>query len=85
MSSNRDLITPIERNRRLLDSVFKFNPSSKLYNIVIKRGGDKKKYFCLHEILTILKNYIRMGFMTRRTHLQFFAVQSWKKLLEGNP
>ncbi len=61
MSSNRDLITPIERNRRLLDSVFKFNPSSKLYNIVIKRGGDKKKYFCLHEILTILKNYIRMN------------------------
>ena len=59
MSSNRALTTPMERNIRLLNSVFKFNPSSKLHNVVIKRGGDKKKYFYLHQILTILKNYIR--------------------------
>ncbi len=52
MSSNRALTTPMERNIRLLNSVFKFN-------VVIKRGGDKKKYFYLHQILTILKNYIR--------------------------
>ena len=59
MSSHRVHITPIKRSRRLLNSVFKFNPSSKLYNVVIKRGGDKSKYFYLHQILTILKNYIR--------------------------
>ena len=59
MSSNRGPLTPIERNRRLLNSVIKFKPSSQLYNVVINRGGNRKKYFCLHEILTILKNYIR--------------------------
>ena len=59
MPSHRVPITPIERNRRLLNSVFKFNPSSKLYKVVIKRGGDKKKYFYLHQIITILKNHIR--------------------------
>ena len=52
-------LTPLEANRKLLNSVYEFRPSSKLYNIVIKKGGFRKKYFTLAEILTILKNYIR--------------------------
>jgi len=59
MSLNGVLVTPIEQNRSLLNSVFKFKPSSKLYYFVRSKGGVNKTLFTLAEILTILKDAIR--------------------------
>ena len=50
MSLNGVLVTPIEQNRSLLNSVFKFKPNSKLYNFVTNKGGVDKKLFTLAEV-----------------------------------
>ena len=50
MALNGVLVTPIEQNRRLLNSVFKFKPSSKLYNFVTRKGGVNKTLFTLAEV-----------------------------------
>ena len=50
MSLNGVLVTPIEQNRSLLNSVFKFKPSSKLYCFVTSKGGVNKTLFTLAEV-----------------------------------
>ena len=44
------LVTPIEENRSLLNSVFKFKNNSKLYSFVMRKGGVKKTLFTLAEV-----------------------------------
>ena len=45
-------------DKSLLNTLFKFKPSSKLYQFVLSRGHVNKTLFTLGEILTILKNEI---------------------------
>ena len=56
-SSNGEL--PIERNRSLLWSLFKFKPNSKLHSFITGKGGNGINLFTLAHILTILKDVIR--------------------------
>ena len=57
--SNAAVMTPIELNRNLLNTLFKFQPLSKLKSFLISKTGVEKTYYSLAEILTILKNVIR--------------------------
>ena len=52
-------LTPIEKNRRLLLSVFRFKQHSKLYIYIIKKGATQKTFYTLVEILNILRISIR--------------------------
>merc|ERR1712024_295124 len=58
-SSNGIVLTPIEQHRSLLNSIFKFKPTSKLHAYITLRTGINKSLFTLAEILTILKDTIR--------------------------
>ena len=50
---------PVELNKNLLNSVFKFQPLSKLKKFVINKTGVEKTHYTLAEILTMLKDVIR--------------------------
>ena len=58
MSLNGVLVTPINQNIGLLNSVFKFKTASKLHEFVKTKGGVNKTLFTLAEILTILKDVL---------------------------
>ena len=53
------LLSPIERNRGLLISLYRFKTLSKLQNYVICKGGIQKSHFTLAEILNTLRISIR--------------------------
>jgi len=61
MAPNADaaVVTPVELNRNLLNTLFKFQPLSKLKRFLISKTGVEKTYYSLAEILTILKDVIR--------------------------
>lgn len=60
MSSDGVLVTPVELNRNLLNSFFKFKPQSKLELFIMKKKNIlDKKIFTLAEVLTYLKEIIR--------------------------
>ena len=60
MKTNKSaLITHVELNQNLLNTLFKFNPLSKLKGFLIDKTGVEKTFYSLAEILTILKNIIR--------------------------
>jgi len=61
MSSDGVLVTPVELNRNLLNSFFKFKPQSKLELYIVKKKNLEKKIFTLAEVLTYLKDIIRGG------------------------
>ena len=50
MSSNGDIVTPVEQHKSLLNQLFKFKPASKLHEYVIKRGNTNKRFFTLAEV-----------------------------------
>ena len=62
---NSAIIAPVELkmitmlNKNLLNTVFKFNPFSKLKIFLVKKTGVEKTYYSLAEVLIILKNIIR--------------------------
>jgi len=56
---NAAVLTPVELNKNLLNTLFKFNPLAKLKSFLINKTGVEKTYYSLAEILTILKNIIR--------------------------
>ena len=56
---NSVLVTPIQKNKSLLNSLFKFKPTSKLLRYVQDKSHVKKTVFTLAEVLTVLKNVIR--------------------------
>ena len=53
------VVTPVELNKNLLNTLFKFNPLSKLKRFLVSKTGVEKTYYSLAEILTILKNIIK--------------------------
>ena len=53
------VMTPVELNKNLLNTLFKFNPLSKLKCFLVSKTGVEKTYYSLAEILTILKNIIK--------------------------
>ena len=53
------VVTPVELNKNLLNTLFKFNPLSKLKCFLVSKTGVEKTYYSLAEILTILKNIIK--------------------------
>jgi len=59
MSTNAAVVTPVELNKNLLNTLFKFQPLSKLKRFLISKTGVEKTYYSLAEILTILKDVIR--------------------------
>ena len=58
-TSNSAVITHVELNQNLLNTLFKFNPLSKLKRFLSDKTGVEKAFYSLAEILTILKNIIR--------------------------
>ena len=50
---------PVELNRNLLKTLFKFKPMSTLKIFLITKTGVEKPYYSLKEILTSLKNIIQ--------------------------
>ena len=50
MSSDGVLVTPVELNRNLLNSFFKFKPHSKLELFITKKKNLEKKIFTLAEV-----------------------------------
>ena len=50
MSSDGVLVTPVEVNRNLLNSFFKFKPQSKLELFIMKKLEVKKTIFTLAEV-----------------------------------
>ena len=50
MSSDGVLVTPVELNRNLLNSFFKFKPQSKLELYIVKKKNLEKKIFTLAEV-----------------------------------
>ena len=52
-------VTPVELNENLLNTLFKFNPMSRLKSYLISKTGVEKTYYSLLEILTVLKDIIR--------------------------
>ena len=58
-TSNSAVITHVELNQNLLNTLFKFNPLSKLKRFLSDKTGVEKALYSLAEILTILKNIIR--------------------------
>ena len=67
MSLNGVLVTPIEQNRSLLNSVFKFKIPSKLFDFVTSKGRVKKTLFTLGEVrfLTPIFSLILIFFLFR--------------------
>lgn len=57
--NNAAVVTPVELNKNLLNTLFKFQPLSKLKRFLISKTGVEKTYYSLAEILTILKDVIR--------------------------
>ena len=55
-TNNSAVVTPVELNKNTL---FKFNPLSKLKRFLVNKTGVEKTYYSLAKILTILKNIIR--------------------------
>ena len=53
--NNTAVVTPIELNINLLNTLFKFQLMSKLKRFLIIKTGVEKTYYSLAEILTILK------------------------------
>ena len=59
MESFHTVATPVELNKKLLNTWFKFNHMSKLKSYFISKTGADKIYYLLFDILTVLKNIIR--------------------------
>ena len=59
MTSTGVVMTPLEQHRSLLNSIFKFKPTSKLHSFVTQKSGINKSLFTLAEVLTVLKHAIR--------------------------
>ena len=59
MDNTTALLEPVELNKNLLNTLYKFQPLSKLKRFLISKTGVEKTYYSLAEILTILKNVIR--------------------------
>ena len=52
-------VNPVQLNTNLLNTIFQFNPRSKLKRFLVRKTGGEKTYYSLAEILTSLKNIIR--------------------------
>ena len=52
-------VNPVQLNTNLLNTIFQFNPRSRLKRFLVRRTGSEKTYYSLAEILTSLKNIIR--------------------------
>ena len=50
MSSDGVLVTPVELNRNLLNSYFKFKPQAKLESFITRKLEVKKTIFTLAEV-----------------------------------
>ena len=50
MSSNGVLVTPVELNRSLLNSLFKFKPDSKLQPFIARKTNQDKTIYTLAEV-----------------------------------
>jgi len=56
---NPAIMTNVELNKNLLNTLFKFQPMSKLKRFIMEKTGVEKNLYTLAEILTILKEVIR--------------------------
>ena len=52
-------VNPIELNTKLLNTIYQFNPRSRLKRFLVRRTRKEKTYYSLHEILITLKQIIR--------------------------
>ena len=51
--NNAAVVTPVELNRNLLNTLFKFQPLSKLKRFLIRKTGVEKTYYSLAEVSSI--------------------------------
>ena len=58
MSSGGVLVTPIQENKSLLHSIFKFKPTSKLHEYICKKSNNEKKIFSLAEVNLAYMSYV---------------------------
>ena len=52
-------VNPIELDTKLLNTIYQFNPRSRLKRFLVRRTRKEKTYYSLHEILITLKQIIR--------------------------
>ena len=52
-------VNPIELDTKLLNTIYQFNPRSRLKRFLVRRTRREKTYYSLHEILITLKQIIR--------------------------
>ena len=50
-TNNSAVITPVELNKNLLNTLFKFNPLSKLKRFLIDKTGVEKTFYSLAEVI----------------------------------
>ena len=62
MSLNGVLVTPINQNIGLLNSVFKFKTASKLHEFVKTKGGVNKTLFTLAEVIFLPPIFFNTNF-----------------------
>ena len=48
--NNAAVLTPVELNKNLLNTLFKFNPLAKLKSFLIGKTGVEKTYYSLAEV-----------------------------------
>ena len=56
MPSNGVLVTPVELNRSLLNSLFKFKTDSKLHQFITKKTNQDKTIYTLAEVRRYYKS-----------------------------
>jgi hypothetical protein len=66
--NNAAVVTPVEVNKNLLNTIFKFQPLSKLKSFLISKTGVEKTYYSLAEVSSNQKLY---NFITNFTFLDF--------------
>ena len=49
-TNNSAVVTPVELNKNLLNTLFKFNPLSKLKRFLVNKTGIEKTYYSLAEV-----------------------------------
>ena len=52
-------ITPAELNSNQLNTIYQFNPRSRLKRFLARRTGSRRDYYSLHEVLMSLQQIIR--------------------------
>ena len=52
-------ITPAELNSDQLNTIYQFNPRSRLKRFLARRTGSRRNYYSLHEVLMSLQQIIR--------------------------